>query len=125
MTIREALSLVDELKPNSVERARKIGWLSDLDRRVFEDIFATHEPDANTPATFDGYTTETDEDTVLLVRDPDSEVYRWYLEMQIDLVNMELAKHNNSLALFDNAFKAYSSAYNRKHKPICTTQFKY
>ena len=63
--------------------------------------------------------------TVLLVPEPYSELYRWYLEMQIDLVNMELAKHNNSLMLFENAWREYAGMYHRTHLPKCDTNFKY
>ena len=88
MKIGEMLALVDEMKPNSVDRARKIGWLSDVDRRVFADIISRHEKDESAPGAFEGYTEETDENTILLIQEPHSEIYRWFLEMQIDLANM-------------------------------------
>lgn len=125
MTICDALNLVDDLKPNNIDRVRKIGWLNDLDRRVFDEIIARHERDAGTPETFAGYTEATDEDTSLLIPEPYSEVYRWFLEMQIDLANMEMAKYNNSLMLFDNAWKEFAGMYHRKHMPLCDTNFKY
>lgn len=125
MTISEALNLVDDLKPNNVDRERKIAWLNDIDRRVFDDIFARHERDESNPETFPGYTPETDENTALLIPEPYCEVYRWFLEMQIDLVNMELAKYNNSVMLFDNAWKQFAGMYHRKHTPLCSTNFNY
>ena len=128
MTIRELLDLVDDLKPNDVGRERKIGWLSDIERRVYEDIIALHEQtqlESIPKKGFTGYTEETDESTKLLVPEPYCELYRWYLEMQIDLVNMELAKHNNSLMLFENAWREYAGKYHRTHLPKCDTNFKY
>ena len=125
MTIHEVLALVDDLKPNNVSTERKIGWLNDLDRRVFDDLFARHERDASTPETFPGYTEETDKETVLLIPDPYGEVYRWFLEMQIDLVNMEMAKYNNSMMLYDGAWKDFAGMYHRTHMPICAANFKY
>jgi hypothetical protein len=125
MTIRDIIDQVDELKPNNVDRARKISWLNDIDRQVFGDIFARHERDMNNPESFTGYTQETAEDTKLLVPDLHAELYRWFLEMQIDLVNMEMGKYNNSALLFDNAWNAFAAWYNRAHIPICSTNFKY
>ena len=125
MKIGEMLALVDEMKPNSVDRARKIGWLSDVDRRVFADIISRHERDESAPGAFDGYTEETDENTILLIQEPHSEIYRWFLEMQIDLANMEMGKYNNSMLLFDNAWKQFAAAYHREHMPIGGTNFSY
>ena len=125
MTIAEALNLVDELKPNNVDRERKIGWLSDLDMRVFGDVFVRHEQDEKNPEAFSGYTAETDDNTELLIREPHCEVYRWFLEMQIDLANMELAKYNNSMALFLSAWKDFAGMYHRTHMPLCNVNFKY
>ena len=125
MTINEVLALVDDLKPSNISTERKIGWLNDLDRRVFDDIFARHERDASTPETFAGYTEVTDEETVLLIPEPHCEVYRWFLEMQIDLANMEMAKYNNSMMLFTAAWNDYAGAYHRTHMPITTANFKY
>lgn len=125
MTIAEAIDLVDELKPNNVDRARKIGFLSDLDMRVFGDVFARHEKDEKNPDEFTGYDENTEDSTVLLIPEPHCEVYRWFLEMQIDLINMELGKYNNSMALFTAAWKDFAGMYHRTHKPLCDTNFSY
>ena len=42
MTIEEAIFLVDEMKPNQIERARKIEWLSRLDERLFREVICAH-----------------------------------------------------------------------------------
>ena len=56
MTIEQAIFQADELKPNQVAKAQKIIWLSQLDRRIFKEVISAHEPDADTPKTFAGYT---------------------------------------------------------------------
>lgn len=117
MTIAEALALVDEVKPNQWSEERKIGWLNELDGRVNAEVIATHERDANTPQ-YQPYTMETDQDTVLLIPDPYSEAYRWYLEMQIDLANNELKKHNNSMTMFSLKWGDFTRMYNREHMPL-------
>lgn len=124
-TIREAIGMVDELKPNRVPSAEKLKWLSQCDSAIFNDIVMTHEHAEGMPVHFEGYGPDTDLDTVLLARPPHDELYRHYLEMQIDLVNMEMAKYNNASALYNSAYQSYAAWYNRKHKPVsAVTHFK-
>ena len=96
MTIREAIELVDRLKPNQYGSADKLRWLSELDGVVWHEIWSAHE--TVVPA-FAGYGPETDLDgTALLIGWPYDEIYRWYLEMKIDDANGEMTKYNNSAA---------------------------
>ncbi|MBR6186923.1 MAG: hypothetical protein IKQ41_11760 [Clostridia bacterium] len=117
MTIEQAIFLVDELKPNQIERERKIEWLARLDQRLFEEVLKIHEPDERTPEAFVPYTQETDGDTALLAPAPYDEVYRFYLEMHIDLANLEYDKYNNSAKLYANALGQYKRWYHRNHRP--------
>ena len=43
MTIREAIELVDRLKPNQYGSADKLRWLSELDGAVWHEIWSAHE----------------------------------------------------------------------------------
>ena len=43
MTVSEAISLVDRLRPNQFPETIKISWLSKLDGQIFEEIIQTHE----------------------------------------------------------------------------------
>ena len=116
MTIGEVIDLVDRLKPNGFTTSEKIKWLSDLDATIWSEIYQTH---MDLPETgWEAYNDDTDQDTVLLAYAPYDPVYRWYLEAQIDLYNMELDKYNNSSALFNSAYRAFGNAYNREHMPI-------
>ena len=45
MTIGEVLAEVDEINPNTIDDAVKIGWLSKLDGRIFDETILTHEHD--------------------------------------------------------------------------------
>lgn len=115
MTIREAIELVDRLKPNQYGSADKLRWLSELDGAVYREILTQHEMEL--PA-FAGYAPETDLDgTVLLIAWPYDEIYRWYLEMKIDDANGEMTKYNNSAAKYNTYYQAYQNAYNRAHMP--------
>lgn len=117
ITIAEVISLTDSLKPNTRTPEEKKLWLSNLDTMVFEDIISTHE-DAEITS-FDGYTEDTDDDTVLLIpAHYGAEIYRFYLEMQIDLANAEYNKYNASSALFQSAYANYELSYHRRHMPL-------
>ena len=118
MTIAEALAMVDALKPSKWTSTQKIKWLSDADSAIFDEIISTHEADDTTPTSFVGYTSETETSTVLLAPAPYDQLYRWYLESQIDLSNMELGKYNNSAALYTAAYQSFAAYYNRKHIPL-------
>lgn len=117
MTIDQALHTVNSLKPHNIERARLVDWLDRLDRRAFVDVISIHEPEESTPAAFDGYDQNTDPDTVLLIPPPYDEVYRFYLEMEIDLTNREYESYNNNAALYAAAFGKWARAYHREHRP--------
>lgn len=124
MTIAEVLAKVDRIKPNQVAAADKIGWLSDCDLNIHKNIIQTHEYTDEDgvvvdPPAFTGYTTETDDSTVLLAEPPYDALYPYYLYAQIDVVNMEFgSKYSNDMALYNAAMADFASAYNRAHMPI-------
>ena len=120
MTIDQALHTVDELKPNQIEKARKVAWLSKLDQRIYKELMCTHTRKSaeEVPDEFSGYDQYTDPDTVLLAPEPFDEVYRFYLEMHIDLVNQEYDKYNNSAQLYINAWGELARDWNREHRPL-------
>ena len=119
MTIDQALHTVDELCPNQIERARKIAWLDTIDRQIFRDVIARHErnaEDAEIPAAFAGYDQDTDADTELLAKAPYDEIYRFYLETQINFANREIEAYNESAALYGAAWGNFAREYHRTHK---------
>lgn len=115
MTIMDSINRIDSLKPNRYEQSEKIKWLSTLDERIMNDIISTHE-DAKVES-FHGYTDETSLTTELLAHAPYDEMYLYWLEAQIDYWNGEYAKYNNSIEMFNTAYKAFESHYNRTHMP--------
>lgn len=118
MTIGEAINLTDDMRPNQIGRAMKIRFLSDLDTLVYNEVMQKYEPDANAPETFAGYDADTADvnDTELLVKPPHAMLYVWWLMMQIDQINAELDKYENSAALYNAEWKAYNRAYIREHR---------
>lgn len=115
MTIIEMITDVDTLKPNGYGQIYKTQWLSQLDGRIKHDIIDTHE--GGEGVSFSGYDAETPLSTELLVPHPYDDVYRYWLEAQIDYANGEYTKYNNSMAMFNEAYSAYERHYNRTHKP--------
>lgn len=115
MTVKEAITLVDRLKPNKFSEEDKIKWLSDIDGLIVRELIDTHE---NPPfeGDFAGYTAESI-DSEMIAPYPYDILYRWYLESQIDLGNMEITKYNNTKTLFNNAYVNYTDHYNRTHMP--------
>lgn len=116
MTIAEAISLVDKLKPNQYTEVMKKNWLSKLDGLVFREVFQTHED--NPLESFEGYE-EAGMETELLIPYPyDEDIYNYFLQASIDKENGETAKYNQSITLYNNAFLTFQNWYNRTHKPI-------
>ncbi len=115
MTIRDAIELVDRLKPNQYDEAEKVMWLSELDAIIDRDILQTHK---DAPEVFKGYPLLVDLETKLLVPDRYAQIYRWFLEMKIDDANAELVKYNNSVVKFNTYYEAFQNDYNRHHMPL-------
>lgn len=116
MTAGEVIALVDKLKPNRFSAEEKYRWLTDIDGMIVRELIDTHE-DSPLTGEFTGYIPERDEDTKLIAAAPYDGLYRWYLESQIDLANMEIAKYNNSKNLFNQAYLTFTDHYNRTHMP--------
>lgn len=117
MTINQAIALCDALKPNQYPRELKVGWLSKLDGRIFRELLMAHED--CTVTDFAGYTDTTDGDTVLLVPAPYGEdVYNYFLQAQIDRENGETTRYNQSITMYNSAFRAFANDYHRSHLPV-------
>lgn len=115
MTIIEMITDVDAMKPNGYEQLFKVQWLSQIDGRVKHDIIDTHE--GGEGVAFDGYNADTPLETELLIPHPYDDVYRYWLEAQIDYANGEYTKYNNSMSMFNEAYSAYQRHYNKTHMP--------
>lgn len=115
MQIGEIIEEVDKLKPNHYDNYIKIKWLSELDHMFKREVIDTHE--GGEDISFSGYDANTPLTEVLIVPEPYSQVYRWYLEAQIDLANGELEKYNNSIIMYNNAVNSYQNWYNRTVMP--------
>lgn len=117
ITIGEVINLVDNLYPNIRTSEEKKLWLNNIDTMIYEEIICTHEGYENIE--FNGYTDDTSNDTELLApKHYGAEMYRYFLQMQIDLANAEYTRYNVSSALFQSAYENYAKAYNRANMPL-------
>lgn len=116
MTLIEAITRIDTLKPNTYSQQEKVRWLSALDGIVKVEIIDTHE--GADKVTFDGYDENTDLLTELLVPAPYDDIYLRWLDAQIDYANGEYNRYNNSVQTYNDAYSAFERHYNRTHTPI-------
>lgn len=113
MTIKELLDAVDQLKPNQYTYAQKIVWLKALDGMIWNKIklftgeLSDREPDPET------YTEELMETTDLLLTDPYTEIYTWYVFAMIDVNNGETLRYENDMVMYNTVLNDFLSAYTR------------
>ena len=124
MKAGEAIALVDKLKPNKFSAEEKYRWLTDIDGMIVRELIETHEY-SPLEGGFAGYSPDTDAETELLVPAPYDILYRWYLESQIDLGNMEIGKYNNTKSLFNSAYLTFTDYWNRTHMPKSKGGFRF
>ena len=117
MTIQEAITRIDDLKPNSYEMADKKKWLNNIDWMIKTEIIDTHEGHEEYED-FEGYDTDTDLTTELLVGTPYDELYINWLEARIDYANGEYGRYNNTALAFNEALKQFRNYYNSTHMPL-------
>lgn len=124
MTLGEIIAEVNETKPNTYDDGLFIKWLSQQDGRVFNDVIMTHEhalvedEDGNlVEPEFHGYTDNSLNDE-LLICEPYTDTYRYYLDAMIDYSNGETDRYQNSMLMYNNAYQEYKNYYNRTVKPL-------
>ena len=112
MTISAAIAACDRMRPNTFAYGEKEAWLRGLEARIREEIVRTHE---GAEAFLAGRAQEGED--ALLAPSPHESLYLFYLLARIDLMNGETARYNESAALFNAQYDAFSAAYNRAHRP--------
>ncbi len=122
MTISEAISQADQLRPNDLDAATKLRWLSAMDGQIFTELLSAH---ADAPASFDGYDAQTPQTTALLIPFPYDELYPRFLAMRIDLENGELDRYNNDAAVFNRLWQSTAAHHCRTHTPNGTARLRF
>ena len=116
MKIIDAISTLDSFKQNTYTQDDKIRWLSTVDATVKKEII--DQCVGADKVIFDGYTSDTDENTELLIPAPYDEAYLRWMEAQIDYANGEYGKYNNAMAMFNTLFDAFAKYYARNNTPV-------
>ena len=120
MTIREAITAADSLRPNTLADAAKLQWLRQLDGQLRAGVVALHTADG-APGT--GADVSTADDTALLAEEPYSALYLYWLMAQTDLALGEIARYDNDMLLYNSAAAEYAAHYKAQHMPVRRGQF--
>lgn len=103
MTLNQAIQRADELRPNSLERELKVGWVRELEGQVAEFM--------NLP--FEG----AEEDAPLLMQAPFDNIYYLYVAAMIDIAQQDSDLYYNDSVLFNASFNRAKSSYIRRNLP--------
>ena len=118
MTIAEAIAAVDRLKENQYSNEDKVRMLSDLDGKLMNIVFRRHE--GNPYESWQPYDLYQDggDTAQLLVPDPYSHLYVTFLSYNIDLLNGEYERYNNTAAVYNTELQDFISYWKREHLPL-------
>ena len=113
MTVFEAITRLNALKPNQYDEDTLVSWLSELDGLIFNEIMLWHEAEAE----FAPYDPGKKIKKELLAPEPYDGVYLKYLMAQVDFHNGEFNRYNNSMIMYNTALSAFADWYNRNNMP--------
>ena len=116
MTIQDVITKVTTLRSERkctsdfiLDKINEIEW------RIKREIIDVHEGCEKHP--FDGYDS-TETEVKLIAPAPYSELYIKWVLYQVDVNNNDMVNAANSLALFKEAYDAYSAWYTRNNMPV-------
>ena len=112
MTANEAMSEFGMYSPNTLDEALKYKWLSNAERHVVE-ILDSYEGNEHEAVEL---SPETDGDYELKAREPYSELYKYYLLAQINLLYGDTAKYNVFASLYENELDRFRYWCVRKYR---------
>lgn len=125
MTLNEIITMVGELKPNQFEDNVLIGWLNAVEGKLITEVFSMREEDERIAAlNYKKYDEKTDMDTELLVQDPYTDLYKYYLFSMIDFTNEEMDRYTNSMLMFNTSWQEFVNYWYRTHGTVLTERFK-
>ena len=121
LRIKDLFDRVEEELANDWSQELKITWLNEIELQVIDEVFLTHKMSETMKErirAFAGYTVNTPDSTELLVQDPYSALYAYYLEAQIARANGDKAQQQDATTLFDNMYLNYKRYINRTCMPV-------
>lgn len=112
MITKQLASVIEEVnrrKTNPFTEEQLTEWINKLESTIQIDLLKTPLEELIR------YTYETDQLAELIVPEPFTDVYVYYLFAMIDMANNEIASYNNSMAMFENAYSQYLFWFNHNN----------
>lgn len=119
MTVKQVISAADTLRPNEITADDKKRWLCELESRIYEDLYVTHEHEKIDFTDTDKIVS--DDSTELFVKQPYDEMYILYLCSLVDFYHAEYERYQNDVTLFDTLYESYCRFWNGRHKSCVRT----
>lgn len=110
MTIREVITRVDNLVPNSYEDEEKLSWLEEIENQIYKELVLTHEIERV-------MTNFRDQTSELIAPSPYDNLYISYLQAKINFYQREFMGYNNAMAMFNSEYKEFANWFNRTYYP--------
>ena len=117
MTINTALATVDEMKPNMMSTQLKLQFLTEIEQLFHQEVLMKHEH-AEEQESLPVYDTDTDPGKELIVPDPYSMMYVYWLLAKIDQQTLEEDKWDRDMQRFEQSYGTASDMWTRNHMPI-------
>ena len=121
MTIFQACTQVDALKPNAYSHRQKIQWLSRLEAMVKRLVIDEYVGGENIP--FEEFKENVDTGKELYMPAPFDAAYLYWLEAQIHYSNEDIDMYNGTMMLFNSVFSEFKAYYKRNHVAKGTGRF--
>lgn len=115
MTILEAITQLQSVKPHQYDDETVIRWLSELDNQIYNEVVKWNKDCEDIP--HGPYDPNGDLGDTLMVPSPYSDIYIKYLAAQVDYFNGEIARYNNSMVMYNVALSSFADWWNREHMP--------
>lgn len=124
MTISKVIDIMHRYNHDNEETtADIIRYINELDRKIWLEIFLTHEG-VHPGAEFDGYTAA-DLDRELLVPAPYDMIYTAYCRFRFDEEHFDTVGQKASENQFLQAYYTFANHYNETHKPLQRNRIHY
>lgn len=111
MTVQEAIAKVNDLKSNDYSEETMTEWLTNAENDYIDNIFNRAEG-----LDFEHVTYDYADDQELMIPDPYSMVYVYFLSAMIDYWTQE-DTYNNSMTMYNNALQQFKNNFRRENRP--------
>lgn len=107
-TMNQVIEYVDRVKLNTYNDEDKYRWMRDLEGMVISSVLTEENESLSPPV---------DGDAELLVPEPYSEIYAFYVMAMIDFHNREYDEYNNTVLLYMERLEAFKAWYIQNNRP--------